>query len=214
MKNPDTIENEVDRIRLSIYEKTKDMTIAQRVARTNRIGKAIAKQYGIKIVPSAKYAESHTVKDKRRNYAKRKKVLYNGMTFDELSKKAMDSWSRGKPKKTPNTIEDDIDRIRLQIYEETKNMTGAQYVEHINKSAEAFVKRCGYKLVPSAKHKGCHVLVKDKGNDYTQWREDLFEGMTVEELSEKAMDYRKKMSQCDMLVLKEEGNEYGKKQGE
>ena len=31
--------------------------------------------------------------------------------------------------------------------------------------------------------------------DYTEWREDLFEGMTIEEISKKAMDYQKKISQ-------------------
>ena len=28
--------------------------------------------------------------------------------------------------------------------------------------------------------------------DYTRWQENLYEGMTIEELSEKAMKYRKK----------------------
>jgi len=54
MKKPDTIEEEVNRIRLQIYEETKDMTSAQYVERTNKIGEALAKQYGFKIVASAK----------------------------------------------------------------------------------------------------------------------------------------------------------------
>jgi len=49
--------------------------------------------------------------------------------------------------KTPNTIEDEIDRIRLKIYEETKDMTSAQRVENTRKKSEAFVKRMGYKFV-------------------------------------------------------------------
>jgi len=36
-------------------------------------------------------------------------------------------------------------------------------------------------------------LVIAEPSDYTEWRrENLFEGMTVEELSEKAMEYRRK----------------------
>jgi len=49
--------------------------------------------------------------------------------------------------KTHNDIEDDINRIRLEIYEETKHMTPAQYVEYFKKSAEDCVKECGYMFV-------------------------------------------------------------------
>jgi len=49
--------------------------------------------------------------------------------------------------KTPNTIEDEIDRIREKIYEEEKGMTPAQCVERMRKSSEACVKRMGYKFV-------------------------------------------------------------------
>jgi len=61
--------------------------------------------------------------------------------------------------KKPNTIEDEIDRIRLKIYEETKHMTDAEYVAYIRKSAEEGVARCGFKLVPSTRHKGCFMLI-------------------------------------------------------
>ena len=54
MKTSNTIEQEINRIRLRIYEETKDMTIQERVERINRIGKAAAKKYGFKIVASAK----------------------------------------------------------------------------------------------------------------------------------------------------------------
>ena len=54
MKTPNTIEDEIDRIRLKIHEETKDMTPEQRVARVNRIGEAIAREYGLKIVSRAK----------------------------------------------------------------------------------------------------------------------------------------------------------------
>jgi len=49
--------------------------------------------------------------------------------------------------KNINTIERDLDRIRLQIYEETKHMTVAQRVERTKNNAEAFVKECGYMFV-------------------------------------------------------------------
>ena len=54
MKTPNTIEQEINQIRLRIYEETKDMTPAQRAERVNKIGEAAAKKYGFKIVESAK----------------------------------------------------------------------------------------------------------------------------------------------------------------
>ncbi|MCL1852426.1 MAG: hypothetical protein FWF88_05265 [Peptococcaceae bacterium] len=54
MKAPDTIEQEVNRIRLRIYEETKDMTVEERVERINRIGENASKKYGFKIVANAK----------------------------------------------------------------------------------------------------------------------------------------------------------------
>jgi len=49
--------------------------------------------------------------------------------------------------KTPNTIEDEIDQIRLKIYEETKDMTPAEYAERTRKRSAAFVKEMGYEFV-------------------------------------------------------------------
>jgi hypothetical protein len=46
------IEDEIDRIRLEIYEETKDMSPAQRAERANRIGEEIARQYGLTRVAS------------------------------------------------------------------------------------------------------------------------------------------------------------------
>jgi hypothetical protein len=54
MKTISPIEHEVNQIRLALYEKTKDMTPAQRAERTNRIADAAAKKYGFKIIESAK----------------------------------------------------------------------------------------------------------------------------------------------------------------
>ena len=53
MKKPDTIEDEIDRIRLQIYEEMKGMTIEERVEHMNRFGEAAAKKYGFKYVTRA-----------------------------------------------------------------------------------------------------------------------------------------------------------------
>jgi hypothetical protein len=55
--------------------------------------------------------------------------------------------------KKPNTIEQEIDRIRLQIYEETKNMTAEERAERVNKIGETAAKKYGFKIVASAKKK-------------------------------------------------------------
>ena len=52
MTTPNTIEQEINKIRLQIYEETKDMTIQERVERVNRIGENAAKKYGFKRVAS------------------------------------------------------------------------------------------------------------------------------------------------------------------
>jgi hypothetical protein len=54
MKKTNTIEDEIDRIRLRIYEETKDMAPQERVDRVNRIGEAAAKKYGFKRIVRAK----------------------------------------------------------------------------------------------------------------------------------------------------------------
>ncbi|MCL1865096.1 MAG: hypothetical protein FWF73_04720 [Spirochaetes bacterium] len=54
MRTISNVEQEVDRIRLEIYEETKDLTREQRIERTNKIAKAAAKKYGFKIIASAK----------------------------------------------------------------------------------------------------------------------------------------------------------------
>jgi len=53
--------------------------------------------------------------------------------------------------KTPNTIEQDINRIRLKIYEETKDMTPAQRVDYYRRNTEPIIKQYGFKVVSSAK---------------------------------------------------------------
>ena len=53
MRNPDVIEQEVNRIRLQIYEKTKDMTPRQQTEYYRKSGEASAKKYGFRLVESA-----------------------------------------------------------------------------------------------------------------------------------------------------------------
>jgi hypothetical protein len=54
MKMISKIEQEINQIRLQIYEETKDLTPAQRAERTNKIAEAAAQKYGFKIVAGAK----------------------------------------------------------------------------------------------------------------------------------------------------------------
>ena len=55
--------------------------------------------------------------------------------------------------KTANTIEDEIDQIRLRIYEEMKDMTIEERVEHMNRFGEAAAKKYGFKFVIRANNK-------------------------------------------------------------
>ena len=54
MKKPNMIEEEINQIRIRIYEEMKDMSIEERVEHANRIGEAAAKKYGFKYVNRAK----------------------------------------------------------------------------------------------------------------------------------------------------------------
>jgi len=53
VKTPNIIEQEINKIRIWIYEKTKDLSPAQRTERVNKIGEVAARKYGFKIVASA-----------------------------------------------------------------------------------------------------------------------------------------------------------------
>jgi len=56
-------------------------------------------------------------------------------------------------KKTPDTIEQEVNEIRLRIYEKTKDMTPEQLTEYYRKSGEASAKKYGFKIIASAKDK-------------------------------------------------------------
>jgi len=55
--------------------------------------------------------------------------------------------------KTISSIEQEVNKIRLQIYEKTKDMTPSQLTEYYRKSGEASAKKYGFKIVASAKEK-------------------------------------------------------------
>jgi len=53
MKNPNTVEQELNKIRLAIYEETKDMTTQQRRERLEKVTNPAIQQYGLKVIPNA-----------------------------------------------------------------------------------------------------------------------------------------------------------------
>jgi hypothetical protein len=50
-----------------------------------------------------------------------------------------------------NTIEREINQIRLGIYERTKNMTPTQLTEYYKKDTDAVIKEYGFRVITSAK---------------------------------------------------------------
>jgi len=59
----------------------------------------------------------------------------------------------GAEMKNNNAIEQDINRIRLEIYEETKGMTPEQRVEHTRKATDETIKKYGFKVIERVPHK-------------------------------------------------------------
>ena len=53
--------------------------------------------------------------------------------------------------KKANNIEREIDRIRLRIYEKTKDMTPAQLTEYYKQSTESTIRKYGFRVIASAK---------------------------------------------------------------
>ena len=52
--------------------------------------------------------------------------------------------------KPSNPVEQEINKIRLAIYEKTKDMTPAQLTEYYKKSTEATIKKYGFKVITNA----------------------------------------------------------------
>ena len=55
--------------------------------------------------------------------------------------------------KTANTIEEEVNQIRLRIYKKTKNMTPAQLTEYYKKSGEDSAKKYGFRIIARANEK-------------------------------------------------------------
>ena len=55
--------------------------------------------------------------------------------------------------KTANTIEQEVNQIRLKIYEKTKNMTPIQLTAYYQKSGEASSKKYGFTIIASPEEK-------------------------------------------------------------
>ena len=51
------------------------------------------------------------------------------------------------------TIEQEINRIRLEIYEETKNLTPEQRVARTRKVTDETIKKYGFKVIDRVPHK-------------------------------------------------------------
>ena len=53
MKNLNTIEQDINKIRLSIYEETKGMTAQQRKERLEKVTNPAIEKFGLKVIPNA-----------------------------------------------------------------------------------------------------------------------------------------------------------------
>jgi len=53
-------------------------------------------------------------------------------------------------KRKIDPIEQEVNAIRLRIYEETKHMTTAEFSEYIHKKTEATIKKYGMKVATEA----------------------------------------------------------------
>ena len=52
--------------------------------------------------------------------------------------------------KTYKAVEQEVNQIRLKIYEETKDMSPEQYTERVRKIGEEAVKKYGYQRIAGA----------------------------------------------------------------
>jgi len=55
--------------------------------------------------------------------------------------------------KTMSKVEEEINQIRLQIYERTKDMTTTELTEYYRKSGEASAKKYGFKIISQTMEK-------------------------------------------------------------
>jgi len=60
--------------------------------------------------------------------------------------------------KTTSKAEQEVNEIRLELYEETKDMNPVQLTEYYRKSGEAAAKKYGFKRIASAKQNDLRPL--------------------------------------------------------
>ena len=63
----DNYEDEIDAIRVKLYEETKGLTVEERVKRSSAITREMAAQYGFKIVKSARRVPKVAVKREQKH---------------------------------------------------------------------------------------------------------------------------------------------------
>ena len=51
-------------------------------------------------------------------------------------------------------FEDELDCIRIALYEETRNMTNAEIVEFFHQRGKEIAERYGFEIIPHAKYYG------------------------------------------------------------
>jgi hypothetical protein len=75
---------------------------------------------------------------------------------------------------TNRSIEQEINEIRLKIYEKTKDMTPSQLTDYYKQSTEATIKKYGFKVIANAnvtsatKRATDYEKAKMKGNETEQ----------------------------------------------
>jgi len=62
--------------------------------------------------------------------------------------------------KTISKIEQEVNQIRLKIYEETKDLTPEQYKERLNKLTEAAAQKYGFRVISSANEKNITITTE------------------------------------------------------
>ena len=62
--------------------------------------------------------------------------------------------------KSLNTIEQDINKIRLAIYEETKDMTAQQRKERLEKATNPAIQKYGLKVIPNSGSKSSALTLQ------------------------------------------------------
>ncbi|MDR1871874.1 MAG: hypothetical protein LBS60_08165 [Deltaproteobacteria bacterium] len=57
-----------------------------------------------------------------------------------------------------NTLDDELDKISVEIYEETKNMSRKEFLEYFRKHGEEAAKKYGFTIAEPLDSKGSHQV--------------------------------------------------------